>query len=534
MILLIFIIATVFSYTAFAVNELPFTGISPIYAIYIFLAQILLGNLLTSIFGFGLIVIVIQRLLKFPTGTKRLQKLGIAGKQAVFVVIIGFLLSSLMVYVIAFLELNAIAVLLKHNLKTLGVIENKTEIMEILSNNGLPAKIYFRHDKEKEGIVTIAQVAAGEERIYSKYILPSIPQYLILSTGKQMPDMMLIDNTLVINQANREEVNSNSTLVTEQIIKTIFPNRVMKPSPNIIFTNRTEYNKFRITDMYQKIQKMDEELNSYINQNEVIREQVNDDELVVNQKEEELNKVYKEREKEYQNCFSKEKSEVKCKQALINWDDQIIQAAKEVSESKKKVSDSKQLIKDQEDSLKVIQAQKSVLKILENNIIQEYGQFVPPDAIYVTKEDMDSKNIADCFETLSHEYLHYASFISDKHTLADSFWEEGLTEYFARKAINRSLNIDTNIGYPAAVKVISQIAKRIPESELADIYFGKDQMKLEDTLDRVYGDNFYRNTRIYFTLIQYTSEPGQILKYANTIMEKIDGNPLTIEDIISD
>jgi hypothetical protein len=132
-----------------------------------------------------------------------------------------------------------------------------------------------------------------------------------------------------------------------------------------------------------------------------------------------------------------------------------------------------------------------------------------------------------------HEYLHYASYISDDKKLSDVFFEEGLTEYFARQIIKDDLNISTNIGYPVSAKILDQMTKRISESELADIYFSKDQDRLEKLLDRTYGENFYKNTGIKFLNLQYASSPDLALKIANEIMKNIGGNPLKEKDLLS-
>ena len=113
------------------------------------------------------------------------------------------------------------------------------------------------------------------------------------------------------------------------------------------------------------------------------------------------------------------------------------------------------------------------------------------------------------------------------------FFEEGLTEYFARKIVEKNLNIETNIGYPVYYKIISEMTNIIPETELAVIYFTKDQNALVSALNRVYGDNFYQNNRILFASLQFTSNRNQTLQIANEIMKKINGTPLTLQDLRS-
>src|SRR5438270_13136435 len=98
---------------------------------------------------------------------------------------------------------------------------------------------------------------------------------------------------------------------------------------------------------------------------------------------------------------------------------------------------------------------------------------MPNNSINIAFGNATSSRAADYLETLIHEYLHYASYIGpDKH-LSDSFFEEGLTEYFARRIVEDNLHIETNLGYPAQVKIIEAMTKRIDESEFADIYFSK-------------------------------------------------------------
>jgi hypothetical protein len=170
--------------------------------------------------------------------------------------------------------------------------------------------------------------------------------------------------------------------------------------------------------------------------------------------------------------------------------------------------------------------------LLKNNIPHELGAFDPPDTIKILINTTSSHAIADYFETVVHEYLHYASY-SDNKNFTASFFEEGLTEYFARMAIQNNLNTSTNMGYPVFTRIISEITKIIPETELADIYFSKDELGLRTTLNRVYGDSFYADNLITFETLQYTSDPNQMLKLANVIMAKIGANPLKQPDITS-
>jgi hypothetical protein len=163
----------------------------------------------------------------------------------------------------------------------------------------------------------------------------------------------------------------------------------------------------------------------------------------------------------------------------------------------------------------------------------ELGVFEPKDKIKIAFATTSSHAIADYLETVAHEYLHYTSYISQAKRFSDSFFEEGLTEYFARNIIQKELQTTTNLGYPVQVKIITEMTKRIPESDFMDSYFTKDDAELIYMVDRAYGDGFYENNQILFETLQYTSDPKQMLQLANTIMKKIDGQRLTEKDLFS-
>src|SRR5260221_11151354 len=103
-----------------------------------------------------------------------------------------------------------------------------------------------------------------------------------------------------------------------------------------------------------------------------------------------------------------------------------------------------QLLKDYQYYENFFKAQEQLLSLTITNIPSELGVFVPSDSIKVVINNKSSHSIGDYYETLVHEYLHYASYSSGKK-LDSGFFEEGLTEYFARQTIKDNLQIDTNI-----------------------------------------------------------------------------------------
>ncbi len=162
----------------------------------------------------------------------------------------------------------------------------------------------------------------------------------------------------------------------------------------------------------------------------------------------------------------------------------------------------------------------------------EHGVFEPENHIKARIDRIDSTSLSDFFSVLIHEYFHYASYQKDKK-FSNSFFEEGLTEYFARQVIEHNLEIQTNLGYPIQAKIIEQISNRIAENELVSIYFSKDDALFANALDRVYGDGFYEKNKVTFQAMQYSTNPKQLVELANEIMAQIDGPELEEKDFYS-
>ena len=108
-----------------------------------------------------------------------------------------------------------------------------------------------------------------------------------------------------------------------------------------------------------------------------------------------------------------------------------------------------------------------------------------------------------------------------------------MTEYFAREIIKEGLGIETNLGYPLNIKILRQMEKRILERDFADIYFSGDREELEKLMDKVYGKGFFKNNIVQLETLQYTSKPEQLVKLANSFMQKIREPIIAKEDLIT-
>ena len=221
-----------------------------------------------------------------------------------------------------------------------------------------------------------------------------------------------------------------------------------------------------------------------------------------------------------------------CNSQTGSFDKTIQSASDQIDLYTKELDKNKLLLKTYQSYADFFSAQARLTDSLKVNIPLELGLYVPEDSIKIVI-DNSPRGIAEYFETVTHEYLHYASHVKSNKQLTTALFEEGITEYFAKNIIKNSLKVNTNLGYPVFAIIISKITNMIPESELADLYFVKDETGLEKALDRVYGDNFYKDNLILFETLQYTSNNKQLLKFSNTILNKMNEKPLKENDLIS-
>jgi hypothetical protein len=307
--------------------------------------------------------------------------------------------------------------------------------------------------------------------------------------------------------------------------------------------NSAEYSTYRKNDADRKSTLIDIQITSIEDTISSISGTIQTDKDNILSNQTIVKQQFSERDTEYRACTSAGKyisgtfirtyPETECKSRLSEWNKKINLTNNDILLlDQKSIFDKNQLIQYQYYAA-LFKIQKKLLQLSKENIPHELGAFEPESTLAIALNTGSAHTVADYFETLTHEYLHYASYISPQKMLNDTFFEEGLTEYFARMTIQNDLDTSTNLGYPVFVKIITQMTVLIPESELADIYFSKDEAGLEAALDRVYGEDFYKNNRILFITLQDTSDPKQILTIANQIMKKIHGNPLQEKDLYS-
>lgn len=463
-----------------------------------------------------------------------------------FIHIFGILFVSIfsafiILVLIALIQLNTFSLILNYNPEKLGVKTDQKEILLALKNHAKSPKIIASQDDSRKSIVAISRASSGEN-LYGNVILSGIPKILIFPIKKDIPNIMLLDNVLIINKADIKDIEIISPIVSNLFLQKYFPLRQIRAYPKVSVMSDEDYNKFREDDVKDKISKINtqaDKMKTYISSSsaslEDIKEQLDAIEL---SKEE----VLVAKDKEYNDCLNKgeyingefirSNSKRDCKALTDNWENDFIEEEKLENNLKDQLNIAQKKLSEYEYLNTFFEAQQKLTDLSASNIPSERGLFIPKDKLQIVLFSDESNAIPNYFVSLVHEYLHYASYTPGKR-LESAFFEEGLTEYFARGAIKDNMQIDTYIGYPLTVKVLEQFLKKLPEEDMADIYFSKDQEKLENTLNLVYGDDYYKNNIVQIETLQYTSDEDEAIQIANNILKTIDSEPLSIEDIYS-
>lgn len=460
-----------------------------------------------------------------------------------FVLLVGGSLASfILLFIIATIEINVLSVFTYINPRLLGVESNTQVIADKLKKEYFFPVIIAGGREGNILPLTIAVAQSGKSSFYGSRVIPFIPDFLSFPPKKLKEGVLMVGDSLIITDLNSSDFQKVSPVVSYLMIKKYFPDKSIKSYPEVILMDKNEYLSFRKNDFNNKLKKFDEVIANISEDSKLLNANIEDLKLKVIENQAELKQMSKQKEKEYTKCvnegyykegvYYKTNSVSYCEEKVAYLEDLLKQVKNEGEELIKELAKDELKLKQYEVYEKFYSSQRLITKEESTYITFEFGTFNPPDTIKISLATQnDSKAAADLLVLIIHEYLHYATYQENGEKLASSFFQEGLTEYFARNIVKNYLGINTNLGYPANIKIIEQIAKRIDEGDFADIYFANDQIGLEKLLDRVYGKDFYRNNLVLFETLQYSSDSKQILQIAADIMSEIGGNPLGESDL---
>lgn len=143
---------------------------------------------------------------------------------------------------------------------------------------------------------------------------------------------------------------------------------------------------------------------------------------------------------------------------------------------------------------------KNLLENKKDTINLELGLYTPEDKEIILVMLDDEAYLPYLYlETLAHEYLH---FLSQRHeTSLNRFIDEGITEYLAQKVLQQKCDESYFIGYTNPVRIINLMIEDIGEEKMLDIYFRQSETELEQILNKVYGQDFFKNNMYKFNHI---------------------------------
>lgn len=472
--LVIIAVITIFLTCVAFVLKTPFElNTNPLVAFAIFIISTIKIHYVISLALFLLLTFLFYKT-NFDKKHSRKKIFFFSALQSVALIIVSFFSSFLLLCIIALFQLNILASIVTTNPTFLGIKTNTNDIVETLKKNNRAPEVITTYKKESL-LFYLASATTGKNNFYGTTILSSIPSALIIPIDQANSPMYLLDNTLVMYHLTSSDSQKIGPLLSYLFIKDYFPMRAVKAFPHIVIMDKNTYLSQRENVTEETIKKIDTRIQQLDSITSSLSANLPQDRKA-RKNQEKLVEEYL----YYKNVFTQQKNRLQNARQLLHY---------------------------------------------------ELASFVSNDAIHMIADDTNSHTPADYLATITHEYLHYASYVSRERRLTDIFFEEGLTEYFTRKIIFDALQTPTNLGYPLHVKIIDAMTTMITESEFAEIYFTKDQAGLERALDRVYGDGFYENSQLVFYTLHYTTESKEALMLANHIMKRIGAQQLSEKDL---
>jgi hypothetical protein len=427
------------------------------------------------------------------------------------------------------------------NPQSVGVFVETDKIVDELHNFENPPNI-MGDDKNIEGlIVSIKTQDRGS--FYKNKIVPSVVKVTPYKLDLSSNPVLLVDNNIIITKIDKEKIEAVSSVVGKLFVEKALAPRLIKDEPDVSLMGRQEYLKYRDDQINEAVQKIEDALTEIENGINILYANISRDKQMIASNESGISESISSRDAAYQNCitagyhsyyfgtFYRYYTDSYCNNLKAEWDGIVAQYQQNVQDWRDQLAYDQQALAEYQEYQVLLSDYRDLVASQKDQTPYELGLFEPDKSVKVVLENTDTSSLADFYATLTHEYLHYTSYVSEERQL-DGFFEEGLTEYFARKTIKDNLDIDTNLGYPLISNIILEMVKKIPEERLEEIYFTKDHDALVGLLNQTYGDSFYEDSQLYFTIIQYVPS-REALKVANNIMFKIGGEDLTEEDLLS-
>lgn len=489
----------------------------------------------------SLLLVALQ--LKGKRGRKRLSLLIISSITTLAIVFLSLVLAYLGTFGYGVGEIAVLSSKIRTSPSSAGLVWGKDKIVEEIKNRGEAPDLVGVETSVDEIIFELALMEDKKKgEFYRERVAVNIPDIFLSSLGIPKESLILYKDHLLITELVKEDIETVSPIIGKLYVKRQLAPRYIKDEPTVQVMGRQEYLKYR----EDKINEQLDEVDSFISEAQSTINSFNATISQARQKiaenEKGLNDSIAAQQDDYNHCktagyysyyfgFIRYYSDSTCDSRWAEWDAIIAGFRQNINGWNNTLAQAQQSLVEWREWKQTLEYARELIAVKKDITPQELGIFEPEKNIKVVLDYVNSKSVADYYVTLVHEYLHYTSYVSKERYLP-LFFEEGLTEYFARKIVKEELDTSTNLGYPLLIKIIAEMSEKISEDTWLDIYFNKDEKLLILTLNDIYGDNFYEESERYFTLMSYVSSK-EALKIANDIMFKIGGSELTEEDLKS-
>jgi hypothetical protein len=407
------------------------------------------------------------------------------------------------------------------------------------------APVIIPYTSNQQSRILSIFISSNQKRnsFYVNSLIPNVPSFMVLPVQIPNTSIFFVKDNLIVKGVNPSDIEPISPYIGNLLVKSYFKSRFIKTYPSVKVMGRQEYLDYRISQYNESITKLNNYIQALEDEISGYYGRIQSDKTKIANNQSIISESASSRDSYYNSCVSAGYyfygyyyhyySQSYCDNQRTQWDAIINKANQNISDLSSDISTTQSYLYQDQEADKEAKSYVSYIESAKDQTPQELGVFEPDNNIKVAVDETSPNVVVDYFETLAHEYLHYSSYVDKDKTFTYNFFEEGLTEYFARKVATNEFNVNTHMGYPLLVAVMKEIIKKIPESTLEDIYFKKDESTLEAVLANAYGENFYKDTENYFSILPYLSGTKDGLKIANAIMLRIGGRTLTENDLYS-
>ncbi|NLG06688.1 MAG: hypothetical protein GX559_03275 [Candidatus Pacebacteria bacterium] len=383
-----------------------------------------------------------------------------------------------------------------------------------------------------------SQVAFGNS--YFKNLVSISPTFIETDTTFAEAKAVLIENQLIFPKIDKDTIEKLSPNLGKLYVQSYLEDKYVKELPTVTVLGRQDYLSYRadmINDQVLELEEISAKLQSELNG---VYGMINEAERAISQNEYYIQEATLRRTSDYDYCmtagyysyylevFYRTYSDSTCESEWNQWSAIIQEYYDNIDSLNQTIAWARQEAAFYKETLQEFDAYISLIESQKEATVYELGLFEPGENIKIALDNTGANSLADYLSTLVHEYFHYTSYVSDEKVLP-LFFEEGLTEYFARKSIEQELKISTELGYPVIVTIINKMVDDIGLDKLQNIYLTKSKDVLIAELNQAYGDTFYEDTEYFFMLMLYLGIEDQ-LGIANNILFRIGGDQLNLED----